>query len=81
MIVIQKTVFTRRGVDRISKYAFEFARSRPRKSSRVQRNRMAFPTQCLIAVNVISLIAAKYEVGSKLLPDLNWNQGLLFHPH
>jgi tartrate dehydrogenase/decarboxylase/D-malate dehydrogenase len=30
-IVIQETVFTRRGVDRILKYAFELARSRPRK--------------------------------------------------
>ena len=80
-IVIQETVFTRRGVDRILKYAFELARSRPRKSSRVQRNRMAFPSQCLTGASVISLIAAKYQVWSKLLPDLNWNQGLLFHPH
>jgi tartrate dehydrogenase/decarboxylase / D-malate dehydrogenase len=30
-IVIQETVFARRGVDRILKYAFELARSRPRK--------------------------------------------------
>jgi hypothetical protein len=42
---------------------------------------MAFPIQYLTGVNVISLIAAKYQVWSKLLPDLHWNQGLLFHPH
>ena len=30
-MVVQETVFTRRGVDRIMKYAFELARSRPRK--------------------------------------------------
>jgi tartrate dehydrogenase/decarboxylase/D-malate dehydrogenase len=30
-IVLQQTVFTRTGVDRILKYAFELARSRPRK--------------------------------------------------
>jgi tartrate dehydrogenase/decarboxylase / D-malate dehydrogenase len=30
-IVIQESIFTRRGVDRILKYAFELARSRPRK--------------------------------------------------
>ncbi len=30
-IVVQETVFTRRGVDRILKYAFELAASRPRK--------------------------------------------------
>lgn len=30
-IVLQQTVFTRQGVDRILKYAFELARSRPRK--------------------------------------------------
>ena len=30
-IVVQQTTFTRRGVDRILKYAFELARSRPKK--------------------------------------------------
>jgi len=30
-VVLQQTVFTRKGVDRILKYAFELARSRPRK--------------------------------------------------
>ena len=30
-MVVQETVFTRRGVDRILKFAFELARSRPRK--------------------------------------------------
>jgi tartrate dehydrogenase/decarboxylase/D-malate dehydrogenase len=30
-IVIQESIFTRRGVDRILRYAFELARSRPRK--------------------------------------------------
>ena len=30
-VVVQETVFTRRGVDRILKYAFELAASRPRK--------------------------------------------------
>jgi tartrate dehydrogenase/decarboxylase/D-malate dehydrogenase len=30
-MVVQQTVFTRRGVDRILRYAFELARSRPRK--------------------------------------------------
>lgn len=30
-VVIQQTVFTRRGVDRVIKYAFELAQSRPRK--------------------------------------------------
>jgi tartrate dehydrogenase/decarboxylase / D-malate dehydrogenase len=30
-MVVQETVFTRRGVDRILRYAFELARSRPRK--------------------------------------------------
>ncbi|EEY6124517.1 multifunctional D-malate/3-isopropylmalate/tartarate dehydrogenase [Escherichia coli] len=31
-VVIQESVFTRRGVDRILRYAFELARSRPRKT-------------------------------------------------
>ena len=30
-VVIQESVFTRRGVDRILRYAFELAQSRPRK--------------------------------------------------
>src|SRR6202163_1647645 len=30
-VVIQESIFTRRGVDRILRYAFELARSRPRK--------------------------------------------------
>ncbi|MEI8985511.1 isocitrate/isopropylmalate family dehydrogenase, partial [Pseudomonas aeruginosa] len=31
-VVIQESVFTRRGVDRILRYAFELAQSRPRKT-------------------------------------------------
>lgn len=31
-MVIQESVFTRRGVDRILRYAFELAKSRPRKT-------------------------------------------------
>jgi tartrate dehydrogenase/decarboxylase / D-malate dehydrogenase len=30
-VVVQQSTFTRRGVDRILKYAFELARSRPKK--------------------------------------------------
>jgi hypothetical protein len=43
MIVIQKTVFTRRGVDRILKYAFELARSRPRGAAAGGRCHAADP--------------------------------------
>ncbi len=32
-VVIQESVFTRRGVDRILRYAFELAQSRPRKNA------------------------------------------------
>ena len=44
--VLQESVFTRKGVDRILKYAFELAQSRPKKHLPRRPNRMASRSAC-----------------------------------
>ena len=51
-MVMQESVFTRRGTDRIIRYAFELARRRPRRQSPRRRNPTASCTPCRSGTNV-----------------------------
>jgi tartrate dehydrogenase/decarboxylase / D-malate dehydrogenase len=66
-VVIQESIFTRKGVDRILRYAFELARSRPRK-------RIASATKS----NGISLTMPYWDSRVKLMaqefPDIHMDQ-------
>lgn len=46
-LVIQESVFTRKGTDRVLRYAFELARSRARRSLTVATKAMVSPSACL----------------------------------
>src|SRR5690606_39657301 len=45
-VVIQETVMTRTGVDRVLRYAFDLAQSRPSRHSRAPRSRTASRSRC-----------------------------------
>ena len=66
-VVIQESVFTRQGVDRILKYAFELARSRPRKrlTSATKSNGLAISMPYWD--ERLAAMAADY-------PDITWDK-------
>ena len=69
-VVIQESVFTRRGVDRILRYAFELAQSRPRKTltSATKSNGLAISMLC--ARFVLQPERFDVVVGSNLFGDI-----------
>ncbi len=66
-IVIQQSIFSRRGVDRIVKYAFELAQSRPRKllTSATKSNGLAIS---------MPYWDERVENMSKNYPDIQWDK-------
>ncbi|MET6678095.1 tartrate dehydrogenase [Citrobacter amalonaticus] len=66
-VVIQESVFTRRGVDRILRYAFELAQSRPRKTltSATKSNGLAIS---------MPFWDARVEVMAQHYPDIRWDK-------
>jgi tartrate dehydrogenase/decarboxylase/D-malate dehydrogenase len=66
-VVVQQSVFTRKGVDRILKYAFELARSRPKKhlTSATKSNGIAISMPYWD--ERVQLMAAQY-------PDVSWDK-------
>jgi tartrate dehydrogenase/decarboxylase/D-malate dehydrogenase len=66
-VVIQESVFTRRGVDRILRYAFELAQSRPRKTltSATKSNGLAIS---------MPYWDERVEEMAKNYPDIRWDK-------
>ncbi len=65
--VTQESVFTRRGVDRILRYAFELARSRPRKL-------LTSATKSNGIVHTMPFWDERFREAAKLYPDVETNQ-------
>ena len=66
-MVMQQTIFTRRGTDRIMKYAFELAKTRPKGTSPRAPNRTALRSPCRTGTNASKEMAAQY-------PDIKTTQ-------
>ncbi|MCB9959608.1 MAG: tartrate dehydrogenase [Rhodospirillaceae bacterium] len=66
-MVVQETVFTRTGVDRIVRYAFDLARSRPRKQLTSATKSNGIIHTMPYWDRRVSAIAAEYQ-------DIAWNQ-------
>jgi tartrate dehydrogenase/decarboxylase / D-malate dehydrogenase len=66
-VVVQESVFSRKGVDRILKYAFEMARSRPKKhlTSATKSNGMAIS---------MPYWDERVELMAKQYPDVRWDK-------
>ncbi|HTY23459.1 MAG TPA: tartrate dehydrogenase [Desulfomonilaceae bacterium] len=66
-VVLQESVFTRKGVDRILKYAFELARNRPKKhlTSATKSNGMAIS---------MPYWDERVELMAKQYPDVRWDK-------
>ncbi len=66
-VILQESVFTRKGVDRILKYAFELAQSRPKKhlTSATKSNGMAIS---------MPYWDERVEIIGKQYPDVRWDK-------
>jgi tartrate dehydrogenase/decarboxylase/D-malate dehydrogenase len=63
-VVIQESIFTRKGVDRILRYAFELARTRPRK-------RLTLATKSNGIIHTMTFLDERFAAISQDYPDVN----------
>ena len=66
-MVVQETVFTRKGVDRIMRYAFELARKRPRKH-------LSSATKSNGIIHTMPYWDERFKAFSKQYPDVKTDQ-------
>ncbi len=63
-VVIQESIFTRKGVDRVLKYAFELARTRPKK-------RLTLATKSNGIIHTMTFLDERFAALSREYPDVN----------